>query len=121
MLRPTPPPYSFLPVPLDHIMARMQLLPVKIPGSDWAFYAFRGQKMQSETSIRMSRGTGLLRVATQKRSRPFLKTFATVFPPRGGGGCHPTKVFLIFFSKTIKHQHLKLSVAICLSLARILR
>ena len=24
---------------LDHIMARMQLLPVKIPGSDWVFYA----------------------------------------------------------------------------------
>ena len=36
--------------------------------------------MQSETSIRMSRGTGLLRVATQKLSRLFLKTFAAVFP-----------------------------------------
>ena len=60
---------------------------------------FRGQKMQSETSIRMSRGTGLLRVATQKRSRPFLKTFATVFPPRGGGGCHSPEVFPIFFPR----------------------
>ena len=28
----------------------------------------------------MSRGTGLLRVATQKLSRLFLKTFAAVFP-----------------------------------------
>ena len=58
---------------------------------------FRGQKMQSETSIRMSRGTGLLRVATQKRSRPFLKTFATVFPPRGGVVATPLRFSRFFF------------------------
>ena len=33
----------------------------------------------------MSRGTGLLRVATQKLSRPFLKTFAAVFPDSTDG------------------------------------
>ena len=35
---------------------------------------------QSETSIRMSRGTGLLRVASQGFSQPFLKTLAAVYP-----------------------------------------
>ena len=35
---------------------------------------------QSETSIRMSRGTGLLRVASQGLSHPFLKTLVAVYP-----------------------------------------
>ena len=35
---------------------------------------------QSETSIRMSRATGLLRVASQGFSQPFLKTLAAVYP-----------------------------------------
>ena len=35
---------------------------------------------QSETSIRMSRGTGLLIVASQGFSQPFLKTLAAVYP-----------------------------------------
>ena len=37
----------------------------------------------SETNIRMSRGTASIRVASQGLSRPFLKTFAPVYP-------HPT-------------------------------
>ena len=65
-------------------MARMQLLPVKIPGSDWAFYAKTfswAQKIQSETSIRMSRETGFsVKRSKAEVSRPFLKTFAAVFP-----------------------------------------
>ena len=36
---------------------------------------------QSQTSIRMSRGTGSLGVASQGLSRLFLKTFAAVFEP----------------------------------------
>ena len=35
---------------------------------------------QSETSIRMSRATGLLRVASQGFSQPFVKTLAAVYP-----------------------------------------
>ena len=35
---------------------------------------------QSETSIRMSRAAGLLRVASQGFSQPFLKTLAAVYP-----------------------------------------
>ena len=35
---------------------------------------------RSLASIRMSRGTGLLRLASQGLSHPFLKTFAAVFP-----------------------------------------
>ena len=35
---------------------------------------------QSQTSVRMSRGTGLLRVASHGLSHPFLKTFTAVFP-----------------------------------------
>ena len=35
---------------------------------------------QSEASIRISRGTGLLRVASQGLSHQFLKTFTAVFP-----------------------------------------
>ena len=34
----------------------------------------------SETNIRMSRGTGLITEASQGLSRPFLKTFAAVYP-----------------------------------------
>ena len=39
----------------------------------------------------------------------------------GGGGGHPPKVFLIFFSYMIKHQHLRFPVVVCSSLACILR
>ena len=35
---------------------------------------------QSETSIRMSNGTGLLRVESQGLSRQFLKSFSAVYP-----------------------------------------
>ena len=35
---------------------------------------------QSDASIRISPGTGLLRVASQGLSHPFLKAFAAVFP-----------------------------------------
>ena len=35
---------------------------------------------QSETRVRMSRGTGSVSVASQGLSRPFLKTVAAVFP-----------------------------------------
>jgi len=42
-----------------------------------------GESAQSETSIRMSRGTGSLIVAPQGLSRPFLKTFAAVNPALG--------------------------------------
>ena len=34
----------------------------------------------SETNIRMSRGTASITVASQGLSRPFLKTFAAVYP-----------------------------------------
>ena len=34
---------------------------------------------QLQKSIRISRGTGLLKVASQGLSRPFLKTFATIY------------------------------------------
>ena len=34
---------------------------------------------QLKKSIRTSRGTGLLKVASQGLSRPFLKTFATIY------------------------------------------
>jgi len=37
-------------------------------------------RAQSQTNIRMSRGTGLFRVASQGLSRPFLKTFAVNIP-----------------------------------------
>ena len=41
----------------------------------------------------------------------------------GGGesGCHPLLRFFGIFSQTIKHQHLRFSVAVRVSLARILR
>lgn len=39
-------------------------------------------RAQSQTNIRMSRGTGLFRVASQGLSRPFLKTFAVPFIPK---------------------------------------
>ena len=39
-----------------------------------------GESAQSETSIRLSRGTGSLRLAPQGLSHPFLKTFAAVYP-----------------------------------------
>ena len=40
---------------------------------------------------------------------------------RGEGGCHPLLRFFGIFSQTIKHQHLRFSVAVRVSLARILR
>ena len=39
----------------------------------------------------------------------------------GEGGCHPLLRFFGIFSQTIKHQHLRFSVAVLVSLARILR
>ena len=39
----------------------------------------------------------------------------------GEGGCHPLLRFFGIFSQTIKHQHLRFSVAVRVSLARILR
>ena len=45
--------------------------------TDWAQNDFFAQ---SQTNIRMSRGTDSLRVVSQGLSPPFLKTFAAVFP-----------------------------------------
>ena len=41
--------------------------------------------VQSQTSIRISRGTGSFRVASQGLSRQFLKTFAAVVSPDATG------------------------------------
>ena len=50
---------------------------------------------QSETSFRVSRVTGPLRVASQAMSCPFLKTFTAVYP-------YPTD--RAWFSKDEKHH-----------------
>ena len=64
-------------------MARKQLLHVKIPGSDWAFYAKTfswAQKIQSETSIRMSRETGFsVKRSNVEALSPFLENFRRRF------------------------------------------
>ena len=126
MLRPTPtppPPYAFLPVPSDHIMARMQLLPVKIPGSDWAFYAKTFSRAKNAIRDKHSNEpwNWFVKSSNAEALSPVLENFRHRFSSKGRGWLPLPCGFPDFFSKTIKHQHLKLSIAICLSLARILR